>query len=360
MGGSARSTDSSTDGGRTVLTTAQAREVDRRTIELGTPGLELMERAGRGIAAEILGPLRACAIRGVVVVAGRGNNGGDGFVVARLLATEGIPVEVRLLGARERVGGDARANLERWLEAGGRVTDLGDVGDPRALSGELRRAGLVVDAIFGTGLNQRVEGPAARAVAAIAAARDPDPGLGSRGSSPVVLSVDLPSGLDGDTGEPWGVAVSADVTVTLGGTKVGLVLPAARPFVGRLVEVDIGLDPAALAAIEPVARAMTQESAAALLPARPASGHKGSHGHALIVAGSEGKSGAAALAARAAIRAGAGLVTVATPGSVRDLVAGLLPEAMTEAWPTVAGGWDEILAGRDAVVCGPGLGRDPR
>ncbi|MFM7734541.1 MAG: NAD(P)H-hydrate epimerase, partial [Alphaproteobacteria bacterium] len=240
MGGSARSTDSSTDGGRTIVTTAQAREVDRRTIELGTPGLELMERAGRGIAAEILGPLRACAIRGVVVVAGRGNNGGDGFVVARLLATEGIPVEVRLLGARERVGGDARANLERWLEAGGRVTDLGDVGDPRALSGELRRAGLVVDAIFGTGLNQRVEGPAARAVAAIAAARDPDPGLGSRGSSPVVLSVDLPSGLDGDTGEAWGVAVSADVTVTLGGTKVGLVLPAARPFVGRLVEVDIG------------------------------------------------------------------------------------------------------------------------
>lgn len=345
--------------GLPVVTTAQAREADRRTIELGTPGLELMERAGRGIAAEILGPLRAQAVRGVTVVSGRGNNGGDGFVVARLLAEAGIGVAVKLIGSRERVAGDARASLERWIAAGGRVDDLGEVGDPLALAGEFRRSGVVVDAIFGTGLNARVEGPAARAVAAIRAAREPSASLAGRGCSPAVLAVDLPSGLDGDTGEPWGTAVSADATVTLGGTKVGLLLPAARPFVGRLVEVDIGLAPDALAPITPLARAATAAMAASLLPRRRVSGHKGSHGHVLVVAGSPGKAGAAALAGRGAIRAGAGLVTVATPAPVRDLVAGLLPEAMTEGWPTPGGAWADLLSGRDAVVCGPGLGRGP-
>lgn len=341
-----------------VVTTAQAREVDRRTIELGTPGLELMERAGRGIAAEILGPLRPCALRGVVVVSGRGNNGGDGFVVARLLAAAGLPVEAWLVGARDRVSGDARTNLERWLAAGGRLEDLGDADDPVDLAARLRRAGVVVDAIFGTGLNAPVVGPASRVVAAIALARTPGPSLAGAGSSPVVLSVDLPSGLDGDTGEPWGAAVPADVTVALGGPKLGLVLPAARPFVGRRVDVDIGLAPASLAAIAPLARAATREMAASMLPARPVSGHKGSHGHVVVVAGSEGKGGAAALAGRGAIRGGAGLVTVATPRAVRDLVAGLLPEAMTESWPAGDAGWQAILSGRDAIVCGPGLGRD--
>lgn len=342
---------------RPVVTTAQARLADRRTIELGTPGLELMERAGRGIFAEIAGPLRACALRGVTVLAGRGNNGGDGFVVARLLADAGFAVEVCLLGSPDRVGGDARTNLLRWLASGGRVSDLGAVDDPQALASELRRAGVVVDAIFGTGLNSRVEGPAARLVEAIEAARRPSGAAAGRGSSPVVLAVDLPSGLDGDTGEPWGRAVPADVTVVLGGTKLGLLLPAARPFVGRLVEVDIGLAPEAVAGIEPLARAATARMAAALLPARRVSGHKGTHGHVVVAAGSPGKAGAAALAGRGAIRGGAGLVTIATPGAVRDLVAGLLPEAMTESWPEETDGWRHLLTGRDAVVCGPGLGR---
>ncbi len=352
------SLDEATPAGLPVVTTAQARAADRRTIELGTPGLELMERAGRGIAAEILGPLRARAARGVVVVAGRGNNGGDGFVVARLLAAAGFRVEAWLLGPRERVTGDARANLDRWLASGGRVEELGEAQGPAALAARLRSAGVVVDAVFGTGLNAEIRGPAARVIEAIALARRPSREMAGSGSSPVVLSVDLPSGLDGDTGEPWGTAVSADVTVTLGGTKLGLLLPAARAHVGRLVEVDIGLAPEALAAIEPLARAATLEMARALLPARPVSGHKGSHGHVVVVAGSDGKAGAAALAGRAAIRGGSGLVTIATPAAVRDLVAGLLPEAMTEAWPAAGVDFGPLLDGRDAVVCGPGLGRE--
>ena len=340
-----------------VVTTVQMRELDRRTIELGTPGLELMERAGRGIACEILGPLGDAAARGVVVVAGRGNNGGDGFVVARLVAEHGWPVKVWLVGDPARVAGDVRTNLERWVAGGGKVETIAEEAPfPAQATADLGCAGVIVDALFGTGLNAPVGGAAARAIAAIAGARST---AASEGRAPVVVAVDLPSGLDGDTGEPWGTAVAADVTVTLGATKIGLVLPAARPFVGRLVEVDIGLAVQARSAIAPLARAAGAADMACALPVRRASGHKGTHGHVLVVAGSAGKSGAAILAGRAAIRGGAGLTTIATPAAIRDLVAAALPEAMTEAWPARdPEAWRGLLAGRGAVVVGPGLGRD--
>ena len=148
------------------------RELDRRTIELGTPGLELMERAGRGIACEILGPLGDAAARGVVVVAGRGNNGGDGFVVARLVAEHGWPVKVWLVGDPVRVAGDARSNLERWVAGGGKVETIAEEAPfPAQATADLGCAGVIVDALFGTGLNAPVGGAAARAIAAIAGAR---------------------------------------------------------------------------------------------------------------------------------------------------------------------------------------------
>jgi NAD(P)H-hydrate epimerase len=223
-----------------VVTTAQMRELDRRTIDLGTPGLTLMERAGAGVVAHLLDDFRAACRRGVLVIAGRGNNGGDGFVIARLLRAKRCPVAVVLLGRRERVAGDARTNLDRWVKQRGRLVEVeDDPADLRKLEREIARAGVLVDAIFGTGLNAEVSGVAFQAIARINQARAGDAtaeptGRAGEGSTrrsrsarraqpghrartlPVVVAVDLPSGLDGDTGEVWGSAVRADLTVTFG------------------------------------------------------------------------------------------------------------------------------------------------
>jgi ADP-dependent NAD(P)H-hydrate dehydratase / NAD(P)H-hydrate epimerase len=363
-----------------VVTSVQMRELDRRTIELGTAGAVLMERAGKGIAAHLLARWRPACRRGVLVVAGRGNNGGDGFVVARLLRAKGYRATVALLATRDRVGGDARLNLDRWLRARGRLLEIASEADLAALSGELRAAGLVLDAILGTGLNAPVTGLVAAAIEQINA-RGAAAGAGqatakqatgaARGArsgaratrpagAPPVVAVDLPSGLDGDTGEPWGVAVRADATVTLGCVKLGLVLPAARPSVGALELVDIGLDERAFAAVGRLAEVADPRALAALVPRRRASGHKGSHGHLLVVAGSRGKSGAAILCGRAALRAGAGLVTVACPATVQPLVAAGAAELMTDSLDELnPEEWAERLVGKSALVVGPGLGQGP-
>jgi len=338
-----------------VATTAQMRELDRRTIELGTPGLTLMERAGAGVVADLLRHARAACRRGVLVIAGRGNNGGDGFVVARLLKAKGIRVGVVLLASADRVAGDARTNLDRWRRARGRLLEITREEDIAPLERELARAGVVVDAVFGTGLNAPVSGLPAIAIAAIARAAAP---TAARARPPVVVAVDVPSGLDGDTGEPLGMAVRADATITFALPKVGLVLPPARPWVGRIAVVDIGIPEAVRAAVGPLPEAATAEAMARLVPERRASEHKGSHGHVLVVAGSIGKSGAAALAGRAAIRGGAGLTTIACPADVQAVVAASLAEAMTEPYGDFAADeWRERVAGRSALVVGPGLGR---
>jgi ADP-dependent NAD(P)H-hydrate dehydratase / NAD(P)H-hydrate epimerase len=366
-----------------VVTTAQMRELDRRTIELGTPGLVLMERAGAGVVAHLLAAYRGACRRGVLVVAGRGNNGGDGFVVARLLRAKRFPVTVALLGARDRVGGDARTNLERWLRGRGRLLTIeeGERGLAR-LDDAIARAGVVLDAILGTGLNAAVSGLAAGAIermdrartGQVAAAAErpakPTPGRSggaaararrvsqARARGPVVVAVDLPSGLDGDSGEPWGRAVHADLTITFAAPKVGLLLGAARAFVGRLEVVDIGIAAAAWEALGPALEAVTDDFVRPHVPVRRGSAHKGTNGHVLVVAGSPGKSGAAVLAARGAIRGGAGLTTIACPPEVLAIVAAGLPEAMTEPIAAGAGAeaWRELIAGRTAVVVGPGLG----
>lgn len=335
-----------------LVTVAQMRELDRRTIEAGTPGEVLMERAGRAVAEEIRRRFAARCRRGLLVVAGRGNNGGDGFVVARLLKRRGIRVGVVCLAPLERVAGDARLNLERWRRLRGRVVEA--VGDDAAavLEGELSRVGVVVDAIFGTGLRAEVAGPAAQAIEAINAAR-PRRDL-------AVVAVDLPSGLDGDRGEPWGLAVRATLTVTLGARKVGLVLPAARPFVGELACRDIGLDPAAFAALGERIEEGSAATMAPLVPRRAATAHKGTNGHLLVVAGSRGKTGAAILAGLGGIRGGAGLTTVACPEEALDLVAAGAPELMTDPIRGVSvKEWRGRLAGKAACVVGPGLGAAP-
>jgi hydroxyethylthiazole kinase-like uncharacterized protein yjeF len=360
-----------------LVTSAQMRELDRRTIELGTPGITLMERAGAGIAAYLRAHHRAACRRGVLLLCGRGNNGGDGFVVARLLAKRGRRCTVVLLGRRAALSGDARSNADRWVRAHGRLIEIDELdGDAAALlERELRRAGVVVDGIFGTGLTRPVEGLAAAVIEAVNRAASPASSTAAREGTrrraadavkkktappPAVVAIDVPSGLDSDSGEPLGVAIRAHATVTLGALKPGLILPAARAYVGLVELVDIGLAADALHATGPFGTAGDVTTLAPLLRRRAPGAHKGTNGHLLIVAGSLGKSGAALLCGRAALRGGAGLVTVACPEDTLPMIAAGLPELMTD--PTgafVAHDWQRRLDGKAAVVVGPGLGQTP-
>lgn len=355
-----------------LVTSAEMRELDRQTIQLGTPGATLMERAGAGIAAHVHERFAGPARRGVLVVCGRGNNGGDGFVVARLLAERAYSAQAVLLGRRAELAGDARRNADRWAEAGGRLVELEELDESgrRVLRAELAQAGVVVDGIFGTGLTREVAGAAAAAIAEINAVSWPERAKparsrGARGGAtpaaapipPEVIAIDVPSGLDSDTGEPHGTAVRATATVTLGAVKPGLVLPAARSYVGSLSLVEIGIAPEAFRSLGSRGESGDATTLARLVPRRTPGAHKGTNGHLLVVAGSRGKSGAAILAARGALRGGAGLVTVACPSEIQATVSAGAPELMTDATgPFSAEEWRERVTGKTAAVVGPGLG----
>lgn len=337
-----------------LVTSEQMRRLDAGTIASGTPGLELMERAGKGVADRLHADHTAACKRGVLVVAGAGNNGGDGFVLARLLKSHGYRVRVAVLAATEKISGDALTNFEKWKRGRGQILALGDSGESvlrTELPGAVAAAGVVVDCVFGTGLGRPVEGVLAEAFSAI------NERPARRGRRALVVAVDLPSGLDGDRGEPLGVAIEADVTYTLGAVKLGLVLPVARPWVGALELIEIGIEESAFEAESPLATAGDADAVRASLPRRKPGDHKGAHGHLLVVAGAPGTGGAAVLAGRAALRSGAGLVTVACPSEVQALVASSQPELMTSATGRFSSEqWQERLAGKKALTVGPGLG----
>ncbi|HZP38748.1 MAG TPA: NAD(P)H-hydrate dehydratase [Methylomirabilota bacterium] len=340
---------------RPIFTAAEMRALDARAIrELGIPGIRLMEAAGSGAAALIgqwFTPLRG---RRVVVVCGKGNNGGDGFVVARRLRARGAAVRVFLAGSRGEVQGDAAEALAAWR---GRVEVIDAGPDPGALVRALEPAELVVDALLGTGVTGPARGQVAAAIEAINEA-------GRRGVP--VVSLDLPSGLDGDRGVASGPTVKATRTVTFAGLKRGLVLHPGAALAGRVDVVDIGI-PAAEVTRGVTTWGLEEDDVRRYFPAREADAHKGRFGHLLIVAGSRGKTGAAALTGRAALRAGVGLCTIAAPASQQPIIAALAPEYMTEALPETAAGSlasaarDRVLelAHRmDAVALGPGLSLD--
>ena len=340
-----------------LVTASMMRELDRRAIQdLGIPSLVLMENAGR-TTYQILRREFPELQGEVAVVAGRGNNGGDGFVVARYLANAGIPVAVFLLGKREQVSGDARVNLEILAHLGIAVAEVLTEADLNPMIHRLAKAGLIVDALLGTGLNSPVTGLMAAVIERLNHLRAP------------VLAVDIPTGLSADTGEVLGAALKARVTVTYGWPKLGQVLPPGRDYVGRLWQVDIGIPPI-LARETPFELAEAREMRA-LLPGRPGGSHKGNFGHLLVVAGSEGKTGAAALAAEAALRAGAGLVTLGVPASLNDILEAKLTEAMTLPLPEAAAralgaaAWSPIQEflneknGKSTLALGPGIGTHP-
>jgi hydroxyethylthiazole kinase-like uncharacterized protein yjeF len=337
-----------------VLNTAQMREADRRTIEdIGIPSMVLMETAGRQVVAAIEAVFGDRLTTPVAILSGRGNNGGDGFVVARALRERGVDVRVWVVGRQAEVRGDARANLDILLRLGCAVFEIADEEGWAEHSPDIATCALVVDAILGTGAKRPLEGCLATVVAGLNALAVP------------VVSVDLPTGLSGDGADVHGEAVQATMTVALGALKLPLVLPPGEAYAGEVVVADIGIPDDVIDAIDgPHLELLTPEDLRAYTAPRRADTHKGDFGRVTVVAGSPGKTGAAALAALGALRSGAGLVTVATPASSQSTIAALAPEYMTHALAEVAGGGvaaaaaDTVLAlAHDAVLCGPGLGR---
>jgi NAD(P)H-hydrate epimerase len=338
---------------RPVLTAAQMREADRRTIEeIGLPGAVLMENAGAAVAQWTR--RRFPQARRPLILCGRGNNGGDGFVVARRL-TDLSPATV-LVGSRAQVRGDARTHLDVFERSGGTVVEAADAAGWAAARPLLERADLIVDALLGTGLRQQPEALIAHVIADVEGER--------HARSVPLVAVDVPSGVPSDTGEVSWPTLRATLTVTFAACKYGHVLPPACDRVGELVVADIGIPASALQAQPPGLWLLEKADAAAAWPPRAPGAHKGTFGHVLVIGGSVGKSGAAALAALGALRAGAGLVTVATAEGALPLVAQARAELMTEPLPGGTQVDADALAraltlaeARDAVVLGPGLGQ---
>ncbi|WP_224242710.1 NAD(P)H-hydrate dehydratase [Hyalangium gracile] len=335
---------------QSVLTAAQMREAEQAAeTRFGMPSALLMENAGRELAKVA----RSVAGEGgrFLVVCGPGNNGGDGLVAARFLEEGGARVAVAMVGDRGKMTSEARRNLQA-LEAYGV--------SPQALEAlpEVGAGDVVVDAIFGTGLSRAPEGAFAEAIGRIGQWRQ----AGAK-----VVAADVPSGLQSDTGEAFTPCVEADVTVSFGLLKRGQILEPGASLCGELVRVDIGLSAAAAQGLTgPVLRLVEEADAREALPARRADTHKGTYGHVVVVAGSRGKSGAAALVARAALRSGAGLVSVATRGELVDAVLAHAPEIMgvplEGAGPLGLADLEPLVAaaeGKDALVMGPGIPRGP-
>ncbi len=342
-----------------ALTAAEMREVDRLTMErYGVPGLTLMENAGRSVAEFIEQRFPRLERRRIVVLCGKGNNGGDGFVAARHLLGMGARPAVYLFADPGEMQGEAGMSLGRWPDASGELHVVLGANKMPAAKAALASADIIVDALLGTGARGPVGGLLREVIEAV----------NRRRGGQSVVAVDIPSGLAADTGEPQGAAVKASYTVTFTAPKVGMLLGSADSYVGELLVRAIG-SPAEL--IEEVGKGKIRwsdprEFAEFSVPRSP-EGHKGDYGHALIVAGAVGKSGAAVLASWAALRVGAGLVTLATPEPVLPMVAAHTPEIMTEPLPATASGsialrsleggrFDAILKGKRALGIGPGLG----
>ena len=336
-----------------VLNSAQMRDADRRAVEdIGISPLVLMENAGRQAVAAMEAMYSDLSDRHVAVLCGRGNNGGDGFVVARTLAQRGVTVSVFLVGRVADVRGDARTNLDILGRLGLTVAEIADSQAWELHFSEFSDCTLVVDAIFGTGLSAPVSGLIESVIADVNASGIP------------VVAIDLPSGLSADSHAPIGPSIEAGLTVTLGAPKLPLVLPPGETRAGDIVIADIGIpgeviDAVAGARVDLLTRASMRE----LITPRAADSHKGDYGRVLIVAGSKGKTGAACLSATGALRSGAGLVTVATPASSLNVVASLGSDYMTEPLDEAVNGLDPdevdrlLDIARDVIAIGPGLGQ---
>ncbi len=339
-----------------VLNTAQMREADRRTIDdLGVSAAVLMENAGRQAVAAMESSFPDLTSSRVAILCGRGNNGGDGLVMARALRERHIDVGVYLLGPGNGMKGASASNLSAARQLGIDVVEIVDAEAWELHSTDVVGSDVIVDAMFGTGFRGPIEGLCETVFADV------------NGSGKPVVAVDLPSGLSADSHLVPGPVIRATMTVTLAAPKIPLVLPPAELFAGNLIIAEIGIPQAVINDVAgPRLELLTKEAMRALVEPRASDSHKGDYGRVLIVAGSRGRTGAAHLAAMAALRSGAGLVTIATPGSCQPVVASLGTEYMTE-WceetsdATLAfEALDRILEfDADVIALGPGIGRHP-
>lgn len=347
-----------------IVNTPQIRELDRRAMaEMGIPGHVLMERAGRGVAriAAALCCANGPASRKIVLVAGRGNNGGDAFAAAVFLRSIGYAPEVLLAGEARALRGDALAHFNKMRRSRVPFRELADGQDWLKLTsgpGCGETPAVVVDGVFGTGISGAPRGAAAEAISFI--------NLSGRRSR--ILSIDVPSGLDSDSGAAAGPVVRADITATMGLPKIGLIQQRALEYVGRLEVIDIGLPDPPAGGAEAGIEFISSADVASIFPARQRISHKGSYGHLLIFAGARGFSGAAVFAALSAARSGAGLVTVVAPESVAGQIAAAVPEAMVHGAPETGLGslsrncwtrWRRELGRFTAILAGPGMTQHP-
>lgn len=334
---------------------AEMREIDRIAIEdYKIPGTVLMENAGVAVVRYLESVMEPLSERKFCILAGKGNNGGDGYVIARHLANQGAKVKVFLLGEKEAVSGDARVNLDIIDKMGIDTIEINSERDWDKVRVAATFAECLIDALLGTGFRGDVSGDMARLIDIINAA------------GKTVVAVDIPSGVDADTGRIRGCAVRASYTVTFGLPKPGLFLYPGAEYAGELTVADIGI-PTAIVADQGIKQNIVMAGAVrAILPKRSPSAHKGTNGRVVVAAGSRGLSGAAAMAAEAALRTGAGLITLAAPLGIQDILAVKLTEVMTHGLPeTEEGGISAEAAVEladlgdscDVLAIGPGLGR---
>ena len=337
-----------------ILNADQMREADRRTIQdIGIASLVLMENAGRQVVAAIESLYPDLAERRIAIVCGKGNNGGDGFVAARTLQQRGFDVSVFVIASVNDVKGDARTNLEILGRIGQPVVEVADETAWELHGVEITGHDLIVDALFGTGLRTPLSGFYETVVADINEAGVP------------IVAIDIPSGMSADTPDLIGDCIEATVTVTLGAPKLPLVLPPAEMKSGEVVIADIGIPTDVFDQLEgPQIELLTRDQMRPLLQPRAPDAHKGDFGRVLVIAGSTGKAGAAVLCGQGAMRAGAGLVTVASPRSCQPTIAAHAAEYMTEGLDETADGVvrqsavEQVLGiDADVIVAGPGLGQ---
>ena len=336
-----------------VVTAEVMQQLDRRTIEeAGIPGVVLMENAGRGAVRVLLENYPHVLNGTVAIIAGKGNNGGDGFVIARYLINRGISVCIFLLGVRGKIQGDAKVNLTSALKMKVPLTEIQDSAGWKAHRRELEGCALIVDAIFGTGLTSDIVGLIGEVINDL------------NGLDIPTVAVDLPSGLHPDTGAVLGTCVHADCTVTFGLPKRGLFLYPGAQHAGRITIVDISIPSSFVDEAALTDHVLSFADMSQALKVRKPDTHKGDYGHVLAIAGSRGKTGAAALTCQAAARVGAGLVTLGIPESLHAVMEQKLTEVMTEPLQEHTAGFlgmgsfkkiQELLEGKKVLVLGPGL-----
>ncbi|MBI3813767.1 MAG: NAD(P)H-hydrate dehydratase [Nitrospinae bacterium] len=350
-----------------IVTAKEMQSIDKKAIEnYGISGIVLMENAAMGVVSSILKRFPDIKNKRVGIFSGKGNNGGDGLAVARHLNNKGVETTVYLLSKKEMLKGDARTNLNIADNArtnlniadkmGIRIFEIASLNELEAIKDDALKNDIFIDAIFGTGLTSGVKGYYTNIIKFI------------NSSGKFILSIDIPSGLSSDTGEIIGGHIKADLTVSLCLPKIGEILYPAAEYIGDLDIADIGIPKTIIDEEGIKVNLIENADVAGILPKRRPDTHKGTYGHLIVVAGSKGKGGAAAMASISALRAGAGLVTLALPECLNTSFETRIPEVMTLPLPDTKDGTIDksaskillkFLEGKSAVLIGPGITTNP-